>query len=376
VSPSKIACRAPIGAKERNLLVFRPSEFRELVSGRRRGLAASLLRFGLWLAEIPYTLVVGWRNRRYDRGIVPTHRIPAPVVSVGNLTLGGTGKTPMVQWIAQWLRQHDIRVTVVSRGYGAETGSQNDEARELEERLPDVPHVQNPDRVSGALMAVEEFDCQMIVLDDAFQHRRIARDFDLVLLDASEPFGFDHVFPRGTLREPAVNLRRADFVVLSRSDLLNADQRSAIRERVSQLAPNAGWAEVVHAPQSLRNASGEIQSLDSLVGVPVAAFCGIGNPAGFRHTLQSCGYQVIAVREFADHYRYTRTDVDALMAWAESLPVKAILCTYKDLVKLGVDRLGNRPLWAVTIGLEFLVGRVELEDQLTLRLPRELTPQE
>jgi len=127
--------------------VFSPSQFRDIVSGRRRGLGAGLLRLGLRAAEGPYALAVRWRNRRYDSGAYVAHRVAVPVLSVGNLTLGGTGKTPMVRWIAQWFRRQGVRVTLISRGYGAEAGAVNDEAVELEQKLPDVPHLQNPDRV-------------------------------------------------------------------------------------------------------------------------------------------------------------------------------------------------------------------------------------
>ncbi len=340
-----------------------PTEFRSLVSGRRRGLDAAVLRFGLRLAEIPYGLAVRWRNRWYDSG-GGVHRIPVPVVSVGNLTLGGTGKTPMVEWIARWYRRQGIRVAVVSRGYGAERGSANDEAQELAQRLPDVPHLQNPNRVEAARRAIDQFGCQVVVLDDAFQHRRIARDLDVVMLDALEPFGFGHVFPRGTLREPATGLRRAHVVVLTRAGMLEPQSREVVRQQVARLAPGAAWAEVDHRPQSLRNASGRQESIQTMAGKTVAAFCGVGNPEGFRHTLRMCGSRVIAFREFADHYRYTRADTESLIAWVEGLEVEAVLCTHKDLVKLQMDQLGRQPLWAVTIALEFLTGQAELESRL------------
>ncbi|MGA2798702.1 MAG: tetraacyldisaccharide 4'-kinase, partial [Thermoguttaceae bacterium] len=189
--------------------------FRDIVSGRRRGPGAAILRGGLRLAEVPYALAMTWRNRRYDQGKVKIHRAGVPVVSVGNITLGGTGKTPMVQWIARWFRNHNVRVAIISRGYRAEEGGRNDEARELEQKLPDVPHLQNPDRAAAAKIAIEELETQLIVMDDGFQHRRLARDLDIVLLDALEPFGFEHVFPCGTLREPLTGLRRADVVILS-----------------------------------------------------------------------------------------------------------------------------------------------------------------
>ncbi|MBN2024328.1 MAG: tetraacyldisaccharide 4'-kinase [Pirellulales bacterium] len=345
-------------------MAWDPSKFRELVSGRRRGATAALLRAGLRAAEVPYRIAVGWRNRRYDRGKIEIHRAGVPVVSVGNLSLGGTGKTPMVQWIARWFRGQGVRVAVISRGYGAEDGAANDEALELEQKLPDVPHLENPDRAAAARVAVEELDMQAIVLDDAFQHRRIARDLDVVLLDALEPFGFDHVFPRGTLREPVSGLARADVVALSRADLVAPAEREAIRRRVLEHAPRALWMEVVHHPAALWAADGRQQPIDALRDQPVAAFCGLGNPTGFRRTLDACGYRTIAFRTFPDHHRYDRGDVESLADWAKALDVRAILCTHKDLVKLGIDRLGPHPLWALSIELEFLTGQAEFEEQL------------
>jgi tetraacyldisaccharide 4'-kinase len=349
--------------------VLTSSEFRELVSGRRPGVVAHLLRFGLWLAQGPYVAVVRWRNRRYDTRPQLTHRVGVPVVSVGNLSLGGTGKTPMVEWIARWFRRHDVRVTIISRGYGAEAGAKNDEALELEQRLPDVPHLQNPDRVAAAQTAIEELDCQLILLDDAFQHRRIGRDLDIVLLDALEPFGFEHVFPRGTLREPVAGIARADAVLLSRADMLKQPDRDQIRDRVRRHAPAVVWIEATHAPRRLINSSGREAPLDRLSDRPLAAFCGIGNPAGFRHTLETCGWRVAGFREFPDHHRYERRDIESLTDWADKIGADAVVCTCKDLVKLGVDSLGPHPLWAIDIGLEFLNGQAEFEASLARRLP-------
>ena len=134
--------------------------FREIVSGRRGGAGAAMARGVLRLAELPYTAAVNWRNRRFDRAHSAVERVGVPVVSVGNLTLGGTGKTPMVEWIARWFAERNVRVGIVSRGYGATNGQKNDEALELELALPGVPHVQNPDRVAGARTAIEQFGCR------------------------------------------------------------------------------------------------------------------------------------------------------------------------------------------------------------------------
>src|SRR3954468_93740 len=243
--------------------MFNPSQFRNLVSGRHRGVGPSLTRGLLRAFELPYTLAVDRRNRRYDGGHSQVHRVDVPIISVGNLTLGGTGKTPMVKWLAQRLLAAGARVALVSRGYGAANGKQNDEAIELAEALPGVPHIQNRDRVAAANDAVREHYPKVIILDDGFQHRCLARDLDIVLLDALEPFGFDHVFPRGTLREPLVRLARAHDVCLSRADAIAPAERSAIRKRVSELAPQAAWCELAHAPSKLTNSLGESAPLEA-----------------------------------------------------------------------------------------------------------------
>jgi tetraacyldisaccharide 4'-kinase len=338
-----------------------PSEFRELVSGRRRGLGATLARAGLGVLEWPYAAAIRWRNSRYDRGRAQIVRIEVPVISVGNITLGGTGKTPAVEWLARWFTDQGVRVGLVSRGYGAKPGQVNDEALELARKLPDVPHVLDPNRVRGARQVVREFGCRLVLLDDAFQHRRIARDLDIVLVDALEPYGFGHVFPRGTLREPLSGWSRADVVMLTRAELASETQRAAIHQRVRQLSPAAIWVEATHAPQCLQSASGERQLLDTLKGHRIAAFCGIGNPAGFRHALADCGFQIAAMREFADHFAYSPGDIESLARWSNELGVAGVVCTCKDLVKVTMPWSGRAPLWALSSQLRISSGLDLLE---------------
>lgn len=340
------------------------SQFRDLVSGRSCGAGASLLRALLRAAAVPYTGVVRWKNWRYDRGQKVLGRAGVPVVSIGNLTLGGTGKTPMVQWIARWFIERGVKVALVSRGYGAAPGQRNDEARELEKALPGVPHVQNPDRVAAAHHAVREYKAELILLDDGFQHRRLARDLDVVLLDSLEPFGFEHVFPRGTLREPMSGLSRAGVVCLSRADAISLDQRAALRNRAVQLAPAAVWCEVAHTPTGLVNGARETRALESLAGCRVVAFCGIGNPAGFRHTLNEAACQVVAWREFPDHHDYRADDIEGLGELAKAHNADMLLCTQKDLVKIERTHIATYALWAVTIEMRFLNGQNALEELL------------
>lgn len=337
-----------------------PAEYRAIVTKQRTGVRALLWRGLFRVASWPYGLVMRLRNRVYDRNPAKTTRVAVPVVSIGNLTLGGTGKTPLVEWLCLWLREQGVRVAIVSRGYGAEDGASNDEARELEEKLPDVPHVQNPDRIAAATLAIEELAMQFIVLDDAFQHRRIARDLDIVLIDATEPFGQGYVFPRGTLREPLSGVSRTQALILTRADQVSAAERAAIRARYQQLAPHALWAEAAHQPVSLRDANGVEAPLTLLQTAKVAAFCGIGNPVGFRYTLQELCGELVELREFPDHHAYSREDLDQLGGMAKSSQAEMLLCTHKDLVKIGVTSLGSVPLYALRIGLKFLTGEEEL----------------
>lgn len=344
--------------------MLRPSEFRDLVSGRRKGVFATLMRGALRVVEVPYTIAVSVRNGRYARGAAEIHNVGVPVITVGNLTLGGTGKTPVVKWLALRFQNAGVRVAIVSRGYGADEGKHNDEALELAQALPHVPHIQNRDRVAAARLAIHDFKSQLILLDDGYQHRRLGRDLDIVLLDALEPFGFEHVFPRGTLREPLAGLSRAQVVCLSRADAISQSERDAIRHRVAKIAPQTLWCEAAHTADRLLNSRGESRPLDALASCRVAAFCGIGNPAGFHHTLTAADCEPVAWREFPDHHAYTPADQSELIALAESSKAEMFVCTQKDLVKLQRHELGRVPLWALAIKMKFLRGQEALEQIL------------
>jgi tetraacyldisaccharide 4'-kinase len=279
-----------------------------------------------------------------------------PVVSVGNLTLGGTGKTPCVEYLARFYRSRDVRVAILSRGYGG-AGGPNDEALVLENNLPDVPHLQGPDRVALAGVAIEELEAELLILDDGFQHRRLARDMDVVLLEATEPFGHGRLFPRGLLREPPSSLRRADAVLITRCDQASDSSVNELTHRIRSLAPGRPVVPTTHAPVAWMQHDHPDRPASAFRGRPVAAFCGIGNPEAFRRTLHDLGVDPIAVRTYPDHHAYTRADVDNLRTWARTQPADAALVTtQKDLVKLRVDRIGERDLLALRIGLEVRPG--------------------
>lgn len=344
-----------------------------MIRGERRGPLASLARTALRAASVGYGAAIAARNLAYERGWKARHAVNVPVVSVGNITLGGTGKTPMVEWVARWCRTRGLRVAILSRGYG-HTAGMNDEGLVLEDNLPDVPHYQGADRVALARTAVEESASELLVLDDGFQHRRLARDLDLVLLDALDPFGLGALCPRGLLREPARSLRRAGMVVLSRADLVEPAARAAIRARAERAAGPLRWAEARHAPRDLIDAAGAHHALTDLDGPRVAAFCGIGNPEGFRWTLGQLGTRLAGFRAFADHHAYTRADVQELGTWAEGLEADLALTTQKDFVKLRTLTVGPVPLRALRIGIEIVAGAAELSEALAMVVPAGLQP--
>jgi tetraacyldisaccharide 4'-kinase len=334
----------------------RPETFHAVVRGERRGPLAAAARAGLWAASWPYRLGVWWRNRGYDRGRRPVRRAGVPVVSVGNLTLGGTGKTPCVEYVAGFYRDRGLRAAILSRGYGVDTGP-NDEALVLEENLPDVPHLQDPDRVAAAARAVEELESEVLVLDDGFQHRRLHRDLDVVLIDSTLPPHRDRLFPRGTLREPESSLSRAGVVLLTRCDQADPADVAATRERLRARFPHLAVATSEHRPTELLG--GDVpEPVENLRGKVVAGFAGIGSPPAFRRTLETLGATVADFRAFPDHHPYTRADVDDLRAWAGRLPADAVVATtQKDWVKLRVPDLAGRPLRAVRVGIAFRDGQ-------------------
>ncbi len=335
-----------------------------LVRGERRGLWPSLQRAGLRLATFPYGAAVRVRNLLFNRGWLHSEKVPVAVVSVGNLTVGGTGKTPCVEYIARFYRQLDLRVAILSRGYGSAAGM-NDEALVLEENLPDVPHLQGPRRVQLARTALEELESEVLVLDDGFQHRRLRRDLDLVLIDATAPWGHGYLLPRGLMREPPSSLRRASVIALSRCDQVVPEERQRLKEKIQAIAPGVDVLESRHQPVELVNSERATAGLELLRDTPIAAFCGLGNPEAFRRTLTDLGANVTAFRAYADHHNYSRADVEELDTWSRGLPRDAVLVTtQKDLVKLRVVSLGGRPLWSLRIAWQVDSGREVLERHL------------
>jgi tetraacyldisaccharide 4'-kinase len=336
---------------------------RDLISGCSRGPAAVLARGGLSFASLFYGAAVDARNRAFDLGLLQTQRAPVPVVSVGNLTAGGTGKTPVVAAIVDWFGSHGLRPAILSRGYHPHASGANDEKLVLDQLCPGVPHLQGADRVASARAACERSDAQVLVLDDGFQHRRLARDLDLVLIDALDPWGTGRLLPRGLLREPRSSLHRADAIIVTRADLCTPEEKSRLLEEVRSDRADDTPIEAVFRPTGLINAEGARGAIGSLDAV--AAFCGIGNPEGFRRTLTAAGArQIAAFRAFPDHHHYSATDLRDLALWAREQRASALVTTQKDLVKIPHAELGGLPLWALGVRAEFVSGAEHLSGLL------------
>jgi tetraacyldisaccharide 4'-kinase len=338
--------------------------YHRLISGQNRSVLSSIARALLALLSIPYAAVIAIRNHGFQRRWWRIQSVPIPVISVGNLTVGGTGKTPMVAFLCKWFRQQGVRVTIVSRGYRADADGTNDEAKELEIQLPDVPHLQNARRHQAASIANEEFASQLVVLDDGFQHRQLHRDLDIVLLDATNPFGYNQLLPRGLLREPLTSLQRAQVVVATRANQVSNQDLANIRTKVQRYAPTAAWVETAHTPICLQNFPGLTQELGWLAGRKVVAFCGIGNAQAFFETLRKLDVQVAEAIEFPDHHAYSRPDIERIQEIARRHEVTVAVCTGKDLPKIGVGNLGDLEFWSLRIELQILCGLEPLQERL------------
>ena len=425
----------------------------ELLSGRRTDLGSRLLRGILHIASWVYASAMTLRNLAYCNKWLSIHRATVPVISLGNITTGGTGKTPFAAWLANWLIAEGHHPGLLSRGYRAleqdssipdsrhpnstvlnqshnadrPTGLDahrandttilnpssdahkpavpevidqhrandtpllnpssdahrpavpvpggNDEKLVLDRLCPGVPHLQQRDRVDSARRIVHEFGCDVLLLDDGFQHRRLHRDLDLVLIDALQPWGYGQILPRGLLREPLSGLRRADLILITRADQCSSDQR---RELLSQLRHIRGTdesVEIAFRPSRLVDLNWQDHPLSSVMGKKAYSFCGIGNPAGFRKTVESLGAICKTTKAYPDHHHYNEQDLADLAEAAREMSAEVVLTTQKDLVKIPVSAWTGPPLRAVEIGVQFLSGIELLESKLRALFATKIGPE-
>lgn len=341
------------------------STYRDLISGSQTGALPGAARLGLEAAALVYAAAVRTRNRGFDLGLLRTHRAPVPVVSVGNLTVGGTGKTPMVAAVVEWFASRGARPVILSRGYRSVNDAANDEKLVLAQLCPSIVHLQSPNRVRSAAVACRSHQADVLVLDDGFQHRRLERDLDIVLVDALDPWGNGKLLPRGLLREPRSALKRAGLIILTRADQCTAAHKEQIVGEIRTAWGGQLPVEAIFRPVGLVNSAGERVPADSLRN-GFAAFCGIGNPEGFRRTLDAAAFggRLAGFRAFDDHHHYTAAELVTLAEWARSIGACALVMTQKDLVKIPQKDVGGLPLWALEIRVQITAGAEEFDSRL------------
>lgn len=356
-----------------------------------QGTSSPWLRLGLaplWLAAKGYGALARGRLASYAWGVCRTRRLPCTVVSIGNLTLGGTGKTPLTMWVARWYQQRGWRVAVLSRGYGARpptrlrvvsTGTgpvvawpeAGDEPYLLACALPGVPVVIGKNRYETGRYAYEQFGAQVLLLDDGFQYYALQRNLDIVLVDASNPFGQGALLPRGILREPLQALSRADAIVLTRVEMAG-ETLPTLRGQIRRWAAQQPMYCMTTVVESLHQwQTGELLSLSTLRQGRVVAFVGIGNPQAFITTLTQLGAEVAACLVFHDHHPYSAADWHTIIETARQQKATCLLTTEKDAVRLASVWQTPIPVYTLRIGVTFATDEPLLAQQL--QVPGDVT---
>ncbi len=299
-----------------------------------------------WLTPLArgFGCAVKIREQLYHRGWIRPGRLERPVISVGNLTVGGTGKTPVVIFIAEWLLKNELRPAILTRGYGRSTqvplviepGAPRavdprhvgDEPALMARKLPTVPILVSRDRCRAGREAEKRFGVDVHILDDGFQHWRLARDLDLVLLDSTQALAEEALVPAGRLREPLAALRRADALMLTRAELANPQANEMLVRAVNPRPP------VFHSTTELTHLvdmrTGEFHAPCRFQNKPVMVFAGLGNPQGFFQAVRRWGFNVVGEKAFADHHRYSPGELMEMARQARARGAEACLTTEKD----------------------------------------------
>ncbi|MBU2591053.1 MAG: tetraacyldisaccharide 4'-kinase [Nitrospinota bacterium] len=324
---------------------------------------SSLLKGG----SIVYGGAVSLRSSLYSRGVLRVKKLPKPVISIGNLTVGGTGKTPAVIMVAERLLKMGKKPVILSRGYKREGGNAStivsdgdtlladrryagDEPYMIAKRLKGVPVVVGSNRFASGLLALERFEVNVFILDDGFQRIQLHRDLNILLIDSKNPFGNGHLLPRGILREPIEAAARADIIILTKCD----SDSVSIPPQIPNHIPIALSATTISKLISVSN--GETQPIEIIKGKKVAAFCGIGSPESFADSLKDAGAEVLIFKSFPDHHAYSSNDINEILSEAVVEGVDYLVTTEKDSVKLSKNIRAAVPLLFVSIDMTLLKG--------------------
>lgn len=328
-----------------------------------------ILKAIILLLSFLYRLAVKIILWCYKVGFFKKYSLPKPVISIGNMTLGGVGKTPMVALVAQFLKEKNIKPVVLTRGYMGGKNNESDEARFLSESLSGIPVAVGPNRYQKGMKAMEKYHPDIFLLDDGFQHWRLRRDLDIVVIDATNPFGNNQLIPRGILREPLSSLPRADIFVLTKTDFAK-DNLAALEKRLMAVNPRALMVEAVHQPVNLLDLKGTniVHNLSFLKGKRIAAVSAIGDPASFERSLVQLGAEVKKHCIFMDHHVYSSEDIQAVADFCHDNGIAAVLTTEKDAVKLNELKVltgNNVSLLALKIKIEIVKGKNEFFSRIS-----------
>lgn len=332
------------------------NRYRRILGGSGGGLGVQFLRAVLVPASYLYAVAISFRNFLYDKGYFRSHCAPVPVISIGNITTGGTGKTPLTIWLCNKLAEQRLRVGVLTRGYKMKSTKLSDEPAVIANNCPTARVVVDPDRVLGAVTAIKEYGAKILVMDDGFSHRRLRRNVDIITIDATCPFGYGRLLPAGLLREPLTALRRAHAAILTRCDLVGIIDLEEIEAALLSINPNLALARTRHTPSVVKGTNISDLSLDELAGRRVFAFCGIGNPEAFEVQLKNLKIDLAAMSVYNDHHQYTADDCADIYEEAKYLHADLILTTQKDWIKAASLAPTEIPFAYLAVALEFLAG--------------------
>lgn len=341
----------------------------------------------LCLLSFFYQWVVRLRVKFYEWGIFSTHSLPCKVISVGNLTSGGTGKTPFVDLLAEWLKARGIQPAILIRGYGGDfrgpfgavtdgetllmdAQQAGDEPYLLAKKRKGIPVIVGKNRFQSGRWALQKFQSEVLILDDGYQHLALKRDVNILLLNASFPFGNGYLLPRGALREPVSQIKRADAIVLTKCNI--SDNINKIKELLKKIHLEIPIFRVTYEPLAVKRL-GENHTFPPkfLEGKKVLAFAGLADPESFKDLIHQMGAQILSMEFFADHHCYTADDWSRLQRKAKAIHAEGLVTTEKDAVKVKSLGCGSLPLWIVSIGHIFLGDdQVRFEKFLLSRLGR------
>lgn len=309
-----------------------------LATDQRNGIFDAIIKIFLWIFSILYFGLVLARSILYKLGILTSRKLVEPVICVGNITVGGVGKTPLVLMLSKIFLQRKMSIAILTRGYKSENneteGRSNDESRLLKSELPDVPILIGSKRYETAMEYLKNQRADMFLMDDGFQHLPLKRDLDILAIDATNPFGNGHLLPRGILREPKSALKRAGVFVLTKTDL-GADNLVQLRSLLKMINPKAPIIESIHRPKIFVDVrTAQEYPLDYFRDHKFCLVSGIGNPRAFEQTLKALGGMVSRHFIFEDHMVYDARATQLINEFCTQKNIKNVVTTQKDAIKL------------------------------------------